>query len=540
MQPKLFECLKTYNYQTFTKDLIAGIIVAIIALPLSIAFGISNGATPQQGLITAIIAGFIISAFGGSKWQIGGPTGAFMVIVYGTIEKFGMSGLATATVLAGLLLLLMGIFKMGAMVKFVSKSIVVGFTAGIAISIFSTQVPDILGITTAEKIPTDFLHKWIFYFQNITNINFYACFLSILTILMIFLIGKKYKKLPATFIALIFTTIISILFKFPVETIGSRFGAIKFEIPKLVVPSFSWEVIQPMIGTIIVIALLGAVESLLSAIVADSMTKEKHDSNMELVGQGLANIITPLFGGIPATGAVSRTAANINNGGKTPVAGMIHAIVLLLMLIFCSTLITYIPMATLGGILFVVSYNMFGFKTLKKMSKAPIEDLIVLYVTLLLTVFSNLVTAIEVGVLLSIVFFVNRVSKNSYIKTTDAEHIEGFCIVKTMPEKTVIFELKGVLFFADSDAVLTELHKLTKKYKNIVLRMNDILVLDASGLDTLENFIKVILENKKINLYLLQLSPNIKKDMEKYGIIDLVGENKIFNTVEDVMAEIEK
>ena len=369
-RPKLFSALKNYSKETFTADLMAGIIVGIVALPLAIAFGIASGVSPEKGIITAIIAGFIIAMFGGSKVQIGGPTGAFIVIIYGTIQQYGEAGLIVATLMAGVLLILLGVFKLGTVIKFIPYPIIVGFTSGIAVTIFTTQIADVFGLTFAgEKVPGDFVGKWLMYFDHFDTVNVWNTLVSIISIAIIALTPRFSKKIPGSLIAIIVMTIgVYLLKRFggidSIDTIGDRF-TIKAELPSAAMPALNWEAIKNLFPVAITIAVLGAIESLLSATVADGVTGDKHDSNTELIAQGAANLITPLFGGIPATGAIARTMTNINNGGRTPVAGIIHAIVLLLILLFFMPLAQYIPMACLAGVLVIVAYNMSEWRTFK-------------------------------------------------------------------------------------------------------------------------------------------------------------------------------
>lgn len=385
-KPRLFSALKNYSKETFMADLMAGIIVGIVALPLAIAFGIASGVSPEKGIITAIIAGFIISLLGGSKVQIGGPTGAFIVIIYGIIQQYGEAGLIVATLMAGILLILLGVFKLGAIIKFIPYPIIVGFTSGIAVTIFTTQIADIFGLNFGgEKVPGDFIGKWMIYFRHFDTINWWNTIVSIASIIIIAITPRFSKKIPGSLIAIIVVTAVVYLLKTyagidTIDTIGDRF-TIKSELPDATMPALNWEAIKDLFPVAITIAVLGAIESLLSATVADGVTGDKHDSNTELIAQGTANLITPLFGGIPATGAIARTMTNINNGGKTPVAGIIHAVVLLLILLFLMPLAQYIPMACLAGVLVIVSYNMSEWRTFKALLKNPKSDVTVLLIT---------------------------------------------------------------------------------------------------------------------------------------------------------------
>ena len=422
-RPALLTSLKHYSREKFTADLMAGIIVGIVALPLAIAFGIASGVSPEKGIITAIIAGFLTSALGGSRVQIGGPTGAFIVIVYGIIQQYGIEGLTVATIMAGVFLILLGLFRLGTIIKFIPYPIVVGFTSGIAVTIFTTQIKDLFGLTTPE-MPGDFAGKWMVYFQNFGTIDLWATAVGVISVAIIALTPRFSKKIPGSLIAIVVMTLAVYLLKRyagidSVETIGDRF-TINSQLPDAVIPALSWEGMKGLLPAAITIAVLGAIESLLSATVADGVTGDKHNSNQELVAQGIANVVTPLFGGIPATGAIARTMTNINNGGRTPVAGIIHAVVLLLIFLFLMPLAQYIPMACLAGVLVVVSYNMSEWRTFRALMKNPRSDVAVLLVTFLLTVIIDLTVAIEVGLVLACLLFMRRV-----METTDISVIRN-------------------------------------------------------------------------------------------------------------------
>ena len=432
-QPKFFELFKKGNYdgKKFTSDLIAGIIVGIIALPLAIAFGIASGVTPQQGLITAIVAGFLISFFGGSNFLIGGPTGAFIVIVAGIVGQYGMQGLIIATIMAGVFLVLMGVFKMGVIFKFIPYPIVVGFTSGIALTIFSTQMKDFFGLPLDLQVPAGFIPQWICYFQNIGNINWIELAMSLVCLAICFSWGKVTKKVPGSLIALIIGTLVSVLLhKFAgieLATIGSKFPELAngLPMPKPVAPEFDYETVKGLVSPAFTIAILCAIESLLAAMVADGATGKRHHANTELIGQGIANIVTPLFGGIPATGALARTMASINNGGKTPVTGIVHALVLLLIYLFLMPYAIYIPLSCLAAILVQVAYNMSEWRTFKYLLRGDKSDVAVLLMTFFLTVIVDLTVAIEVGVVLAIVLFVRRVMQTSSISVLDGHRLAG-------------------------------------------------------------------------------------------------------------------
>ncbi|MFS8083835.1 MAG: SulP family inorganic anion transporter, partial [Ginsengibacter sp.] len=399
-KPKLFDTLKNYSGKQFSNDVLAGIIVGIVALPLAIAFAIASGVTPEKGLITAVIAGFIISAMGGSRVQIGGPTGAFIVIVYGIVQMYGVSGLIVATFMAGIMLIIMGFARLGTVIKFIPHPLIIGFTTGIAVIIFSSQVKDFLGLKM-HVVPADFLEKWSAYFKNMQGVNIYAILIAVATIAIILLWPKVSKKIPGSLIAILITTIVVQLFHLPVETIGSRFGIISSSFPKPEIPLVDFATIKHLIQPAFTIAILCAIESLLSAVVADGMIGGNHRSNMELIAQGTANIFSSIFGGIPATGAIARTATNVKNGGRTPIAGIVHALVLLIILLIAGKWASYIPIANLAGILVIVAYNMSEWRNFKSILKGPRGDVAVLLITFFLTVLIDLTVAIEVGIVLA-------------------------------------------------------------------------------------------------------------------------------------------
>lgn len=458
IQTKLFSCLKTYDKKTFMSDLMAGIIVGIVALPLAIAFGIASGVTPEKGIITAIVAGLVISLFGGSKVQIGGPTGAFIIIIYGIIQKYGFEGLTIATLMAGLFLVLFGLLRLGTIIKYIPYPIVVGFTSGIAVTIFTTQIKDLFGLTLPSN-PSDFIEKWGVYLQNFNTIDPWCALIGVASVVVIAVTPRFSKKIPGSLIAIILMTIVALLLKnfagvLSIETIGDRFS-ISNELPAAQVPDMNWETIKSLVSPAITIAILGAIESLLSATVADGVIGDHHDSNTELVAQGLANIASPLFGGIPATGAIARTMTNINNGGKTPVAGIIHAVVLLLIFLFLMPLAKYIPMACLAGVLVVVSYGMCGWRSFLELMKNPKSDVTVLLITFFLTIIFDLTIAIEVGLIIACLLFMKRMSETTDIKAIteeidlnqDAEFSTGNLDHLIIPQGVEVYEINGPYFF---------------------------------------------------------------------------------------------
>ncbi len=537
-QPKLFSTLKNYSRETFMADLMAGIIVGIVALPLAIAFGIASGVSPEKGIITAIIAGFIISFLGGSKVQIGGPTGAFIVIVYGIIQQYGESGLIIATLMAGVLLILLGVFRLGAIIKFIPYPIIVGFTSGIAVTIFTTQIADIFGLDFGgEKVPGDFLGKWAMYFNHSDTINWWNTVISILSILIIVYSSKIVKKIPGSLIAIIVVTVIVYLLKHfagidSIPTIGDRF-TIQSSLPDAEIPVINWEVINGLLPAAITIAVLGAIESLLSATVADGMIGDKHDSNTELIAQGAANLITPLFGGIPATGAIARTMTNINNGGRTPVAGMIHAVVLLLILLLLMPLAQYIPMACLAGVLVIVSYNMSEWRTFKALLKNPKSDIIVLLITFLLTVIFDLTVAIEIGLVIACLLFMKRVAETTEISVLTDEINPGAEVdialkdEKLMiPKGVEVYEINGPYFFGIANKFEEQMIMLKERPLVRVIRMRKVPFIDSTGIHNLTNLCKLS-QKEKITIVLSGVNPKVHTVLAKADFYELIGQENI-------------
>lgn len=537
-RPKLFSALKNYSKETFMADLMAGIIVGIVALPLAIAFGIASGVSPEKGIITAIIAGFIISALGGSKVQIGGPTGAFIVIIYGIIQQYGEAGLIVATLMAGVLLILLGVFKLGAVIKFIPYPIIVGFTSGIAVTIFTTQIADIFGLNFGdEKVPGDFVGKWLIYFRHFDTVNWWNTIVSIVSIAIIALTPRFSKKIPGSLIAIIVVTVAVYLLKMYggidcIATIGDRF-TIQSTLPDVAVPTLNWEAIQHLFPVAITIAVLGAIESLLSATVADGVTGDKHDSNTELIAQGAANLITPLFGGIPATGAIARTMTNINNGGRTPVAGIIHAVVLLLILLFLMPLAQYIPMACLAGVLVIVSYNMSEWRTFKALMKSPKADVSVLLITFFLTIIFDLTVAIEVGLLIACVLFIKRVMETTKISViTDqidpnaemdiAVHEEHLII----PKEVEVYEINGPYFFGIATKFEETMAQLGDRPKVRIIRMRKVPFIDSTGIHNLTMLCRMS-QKEKITIILSGVEKQVYDTLGKSGFYELLGENNI-------------
>jgi len=540
LKPKLFTTLKDYNKQQFISDLTAGVIVGIVALPLAIAFGIASGITPEKGIITAIIAGFIISAFGGSRVQIGGPTGAFIVIVYGIIQQYGMTGLMIATIMAGIILVIMGFARFGSIIKFIPYPVVVGFTSGIALLIFSTQIKDFFGLAM-KSVPSEFHEKWISYAESFSTWNYYAFGIAVLSLLIMIFWPKITHRIPGSLIAIIVSTLLVYFLKLPVETIGSRFGEIPSQIPEPHLYTINLAVIKNLIAPATTIALLAAIESLLSAVVADGMIGGKHRSNMELIAQGLANIASPIFGGIPATGAIARTATNIKNGGRTPVAGIVHAITLLLIMLFFGKLAKLIPMATLAAILVIVSYNMSEWRSFKSLLKSPRSDVIVLLTTFLLTVIFDLTIAIQIGMILAVILFMRRMAIVTNVGvitrelSDEEEAYDPNAISKReVPESVEVFEINGPFFFGAASTFKDAMRVLEEPPKVRIIRMRNVPAIDATGLHTLEEFYK---DSKKQGTTIILSGVHTQPlyAMTQAGLLDLFGEENVFGNIDDAL-----
>ena len=535
-QPKLFSSLRHYSLSKFKDDLIAGIVVGIVALPLAIAFGIASGVSPTVGLITAIIGGFMVSAFGGNSVQIGGPTGAFIVIVYNIIATFGLQGLAIATFMAGVILVVMGLFHLGTVIKFIPYPIVVGFTAGIALTIFSTQINDFFGLGLKD-VPSEFIPKWGVYFQNFHNIDWATLIVGLVSLLIIIVTPKISKKLPGALIAIIVVTIAVYFLKdilgLNVETIGDRFGSMSNEIPSPHGFDISMATINQLLPSAFTIAVLCAIESLLSATVADGVTGSRTNSNTELIGQGIANIAVPFFGGIPVTGAIARTMTNITNGGRTPVAGVVHTIVLLLIFLFLMPLINYVPMACLAAVLLVVSYNMSGWRTVVGIFKSPKSDISVLLVTFFLTVIFDLTIAIEIGLLLAVVLFLRRVMENTEIKVYSeqldiAEGTESNVHeVLDVAKGVEVYEIDGPFFFGVATK-FDELMRTSMSNKPIVriIRMRKVPFIDSTGIHNLEILIRST-QNDGTHVVLSGVKENVRQVLHHANIDKLIGEDHI-------------
>ena len=537
IKSKLFSCAKSYNRKTFMADLMAGIIVGIVALPLAIAFGIASGVTPEKGIITAIVAGLVISLFGGSKVQIGGPTGAFIIIIYGIIQKYGMEGLTIATLMAGFFLVLFGLLRLGTIIKYIPYPIVVGFTSGIAVTIFTTQIKDLFGLTLTSN-PSDFLEKWGVYFKCFGTIDPWCALIGIVSVVVIAITPKFSKKIPGSLVAIILMTVIALLLKQfagveSIETIGDRFS-ISNELPSAQVPEMNWETIKSLVSPAITIAILGAIESLLSATVADGVIGDHHDSNTELVAQGLANIASPLFGGIPATGAIARTMTNINNGGKTPVAGIIHAVVLLLIFLFLMPLAKYIPMACLAGVLVVVSYGMCGWRSFLALMKNPKSDVTVLLITFFLTIIFDLTVAIEVGLIIACLLFMKRMSETNDVKAIteeidpneDFEYSTGNLEHLTIPQGVEVYEINGPYFFGAGNKFEEIMASFGDRPKVRIIRMRKVPFVDSTGIHNLTNLC-LMSQKEGIQVVLSGVRDKVNKQLEHAGFYHLIGENNI-------------
>lgn len=550
-KPEILNTLKKYSPKTFLNDLTAGIIVGIVALPLAIAFAIASGVEPERGLFTAIIAGFFISLLGGSRVQIGGPTGAFAVIVYGVVAKYGYSGLAAATVMAGILLIMLGAFKMGGLVKFIPYTIVTGFTAGIAVTIATGQIGDFLGLSISvfpegfSKMPGNFVGKIETYAMNITHINYYSLIMASVCLALIFIWPHFCKKIPGSLIVIILATAANILLKkytgLETDTIGSRYGSIPSTLPSPLLPQFSVETITALFPTSISIAVLAAIESLLSAVVADGMTGTKHDSDTELIAQGIANIASPIFGGIPATGAIARTATNIKNGGKTPVAGIIHAITLLLIMLILGKYAVYIPMAALSAVLINVSWNMAGFPAVKALLKGQKSDIFVLAATFLITIFIDLTVAIEFGLGFAAFFFIKKmidVSEVQNKRDSIAGGISGNEFLEEnieIPESAVVYEIDGPLFFGTVRKFEFAIERAGANAKVLILRMQNMIYIDAGGIRALEQA-KVACDKNEITIVISGIHTQPYILFSKMGMIEKLGKENICADIKEALS----
>ena len=536
-KPRLLTSLKNYNKKTLTADIMAGIIVGIVALPLAIAFGIASGVTPEKGIITAIVAGFIVSAFGGSRVQIGGPTGAFIIIIYGIIQQYGFQGLTIATLMAGFFLILFGLLRLGTIIKYIPYPIIVGFTSGIAVTIFTTQTKDLFGLQLAS-VPSDFVEKWIVYARNADSADLWSSIVGIMSVIIIAITPRFSKKIPGSLIAIILMTVLALILKnycgvTSIETIGDRF-TINAQLPEAQLPGLNWETIKSLVSPALTIAILGAIESLLSATVADGVIGDHHDSNTELIGQGLANLATPLFGGIPATGAIARTMTNINNGGKTPIAGIIHAIVLVLIFLFLMPLAKYIPMACLAGVLVVVSYGMCGWRSFLALMKNPKSDVTVLLITFFLTIIFDLTIAIEVGLIIACLLFMKRMSETtdvkvimdeidpndeSDIKLENNEHL-------IIPNGVEVYEINGPYFFGAGNRFEEIMASFGDRPKVRIIRMRKVPFVDSTGIHNLTNLC-IMSQKEGIHIVLSGVNPKVHAVLARSGFYELIGEENI-------------
>jgi SulP family sulfate permease len=553
-KPKIVSAIKNYNRQTLMADVMAGIIVGIVALPLAIAFGIASGVSPEKGIITAIVAGLMISLFGGSKVQIGGPTGAFIVIVYGIIEQYGIQGLTIATLMAGVFLIMLGVLRLGTIIKYIPYPIVVGFTSGIAVTIFTTQVKDLLGMQM-DTVPSDFIEKWGAYLYNIGNIDPWSALVGIVSVVLIAVwpqLARLFhlsplKALPGSLVAIVLMTVTVLLLKqyagvTSIETIGDRFS-INSTLPGAVVPELSWETIKGLVGPAVTIAVLGAIESLLSATVADGVIGDHHNSNTELIGQGIANLASPIFGGIPATGAIARTMTNINNGGRTPVAGIVHAFVLLLIFLFLMPLAQYIPMACLAGVLVVVSYGMSGWRSFLAMTRNPKSDVTVLLLTFFLTIIFDLTVAIEFGLICACLLFMRRMSETTDVKAIydeidlneDADMERGNLEHLTIPEDVEVYEINGPYFFGAGNRFEDIMARYGKRPKVRIIRMRKVPFIDSTGLHNLENMC-LMSQKEGITIVLSGVNEKVDSVLRRNNFEQLLGAENICNHIDLALA----
>lgn len=548
LKPKLFSVMKTYNKQQFLKDVMSGVIVAIIALPLSIALAISSGASPESGLYSAIIGGFIISFLGGSRVQIGGPTGAFMVVVFGVIVEYGFDGLLVATMIAGVFMILLGLFKMGSMIKFIPYPIITGFTSGIALVIFSSQINDFFGLSI-DNVPSPFLEKWISYAQNLGQIDVVTMSIGVLSLLIMILWPKINRKIPGTLIALVVSSLLVFFLKLDIDTVGSKFGELSTSIPLPHIPSINLDRIQELIGPAFVIAFLASVESLLSAVVSDGMIGSKHRSNMELVAQGTANIGAALFGGIPVTGAIARTVANIKNGGRTPIAGMVHSVTLLVILVSLMSLVQHVPLASLSAILFIVAYNMSEWREFRNLLKSPKSDVLVLLVTFVLTVMIDLIVAIEIGLLLSMFLFMKRMSEVSDVSTKELDFTESNEKDKEFDytaenakypklKGVKMYQINGPFFFGATFKYIEMINSVDNEIEYLIIGMKHVPAMDATAIHSFDSSLKV-LHGKHITPLVTGLREQPLNALEKAQLLEKIGNEHVFVTIEEAVRYIQ-
>jgi SulP family sulfate permease len=539
-EPKLITVLREgYSREQFLSDLTAGVIVGIVALPLAIAFAIASGVKPEQGLFTAVVAGLIVSAFGGSRVQIAGPTGAFIVIVYGIVREFGYDGLMVATMMAGVMLIVMGLARFGTLLKFVPYPLIVGFTSGIALIIFSSQVNDLLGLRLAD-LPAGFVEKWAVYAGHFADTDLPSAAVGAGSLAVILIVQRLGWRLPGSLLAIVLATAAVHSMHLPVETIGSRFGEVPTMLPAPRLPSPAWGDIVRLFSPAVTIALLGAIESLLSAVVADGMIRSRHRSNMELIAQGAANVVSPLFSGIPATGAIARTATNIKSGGRTPVAGIVHAAALLLIMLFFGKWAVLIPMPALAAILVVVAYNMSEWRSFVKILRAPRSDITVMLVTFFLTVVVDLTAAIQIGVILSAMFFIRRMAEVSQVTalTKDLQEIEekdaAGAAVQKLPKGVEVFEVYGSLFFGAVDQFMETIRGLRMKPKVFILETKNLLAIDATGLRALEELLHSF-SHQGTTLVISGIHKQPLFALAQAGLLDRIGEDNICGSLEEAI-----
>ena len=540
LRPKLFDTIKTYTLRQFYSDAMAGTIVGIVALPLAIAFAIASGVSPERGLFTAVIGGLVISLLGGSRVQIGGPTGAFVVIVYGIVQQYGIDGLAAATLIAGVLLIIMGLARFGSVIKFIPHPVIVGFTTGIAVIIFSSQMNDFLGLRI-DTMPADFIEKWIVIIRNLGNADLHNVAITLGVVLVTMLWPRISTKLPGPLVAIVLSAVVVVAFKLPVETIGTHFGNIPNMLPVPSLPHVDWQTIKQVMQPAITIAILAGIEALLSAVVADGMIGGKHRSNMELVAQGAANLLTPIFGGIPATGAIARTATNVKNGGRTPVAGIIHAIVLLMLMMFFAKWAVHIPLCGLAGIMLVVAYNMSEWRTFRSQLRGRRSDAVVLLTTFGLTVIIDLTVAIEVGLVAAAVLFIRSISGSSSVTSvtngfgddTELDDLDSF-ITAPIPDGVKVFQISGPMFFGAAYKFKESLAVVDKPPKVIVVRMRYVPFIDATGLHTLEDVFATF-RRQGTAFVLSGVQPDTLEAMRKSGLLAKIGKGNVAPTFDDAL-----
>jgi SulP family sulfate permease len=534
--PKIVSSLKGYTRRQAADDIIAGIIVGIVALPLAIAFAIASGLPPERGLFTAIIAGFLISLLGGSRVQIGGPTGAFVVIVYGIVQQHGVAGLTVATLMAGAILVLLGIARLGTAIRFIPFPVTLGFTSGIALVIFSSQIPDLLGLQLGGPAPAEFIEKWSAYAHHIQTVNLHAALVAGISLTIVLLWPRVSRRIPGPFVAILIGTLTAVVLGLDVETIGSRFGSIPTNLPKPQIPGLALSDLRDLVAPAFAIAMLGAIESLLSAVIADGMISGKHRPNAELVAQGVANIVAPLFGGMPATGAIARTATNIKNGGRTPIAGITHAITLALITMFFGRWVEYIPMATLAAILVVVAYHMSEWRTFRSEFGAPKSDIMVLLATFILTVLVDLTVAIQVGMVLAMFLFMKRMSEVTNINAVTAEYVEeiGPARGSGAPPGVLVYEINGPFFFGAAEKFKETMGTIAKPPRVLIVRMRHVMAMDTTGMHAFRDLIR---RSRKdgTQVLLAEIRSQPLVAMDRRGLLDEVGEENLFGTVEEAI-----